>query len=551
MPSFNLIDHSWIPVADAGRVSLMDVFTHPEYRALGGNPVQKIALMKLLLAIAQAACTPKDEAEWKALGVEGMAKACREYLEKWHDRFDLYGEKPFLQMPGIKRLIQEKMKKRADAEKAKKKTKAAAEAVPLQSGIKSLGSGMYPDIPSDNNTVLSHTLLAREMSDADKALFIMTLMNFSLGGKRVEDQIVTLAGTELKKLHTAMPGPSMGKDDRRNEASKNGQLHCFVTTGSLQKDININVLSHWHLEGLNRWRGNGLGVPFWEKMPKNESDEIAEKHKKTYQSCLIAMSRFVLLEDSGIFFMDGIRYPSVRDGWYEPTLMIDTTKEQHEVKRVDVNKKPWRELQSFLSFLETGSVFGFKCYALDLGMKRLEGTKQKFAICSVGLQVHNNSGDQSVRKDNDFIESTIWLDDKWLGGIPFAEYKNEMRELEELGSNLSYRVKSYFYLLTDPQNKGTVSGKNKNQFVKEIPQHAANMFWQLCEREAQELVDACSTPDETRHVELHKLRRRFATYLQQTYDQFCPRETARQMDAWAQCRPNVGRYLATNEGETP
>ena len=65
---FNLIDEPWLPIVDVGRVSLRQVFSEPSYRALGGNPVQKIALMKLLLAIAQAACTPEDEAQWQALG---------------------------------------------------------------------------------------------------------------------------------------------------------------------------------------------------------------------------------------------------------------------------------------------------------------------------------------------------------------------------------------------------------------------------------------------------------------------------------------------------
>ena len=54
---FNLVDEQWIPVAGAGLVSLMRIFTDSSLRALGGNPVQKIALIKLLLAIAQAAAS--------------------------------------------------------------------------------------------------------------------------------------------------------------------------------------------------------------------------------------------------------------------------------------------------------------------------------------------------------------------------------------------------------------------------------------------------------------------------------------------------------------
>lgn len=96
---FNLIDEPWIPIVDVGQVSLRQLFSHAEYRALGGNPVQKIALTKLLLAIAQAAYTPEDDDDWTKSGANGMAKECLKYLDQWHDRFYLYSERPFLQMP--------------------------------------------------------------------------------------------------------------------------------------------------------------------------------------------------------------------------------------------------------------------------------------------------------------------------------------------------------------------------------------------------------------------------------------------------------------------
>ena len=84
---FNLIDEPWIPVVGRGQVSLRQLFSHPEYRALGGNPVHKIALTKLLLAIAQAACTPEDDDGWASLQPSGLADKCLEYLDKWHDLY--------------------------------------------------------------------------------------------------------------------------------------------------------------------------------------------------------------------------------------------------------------------------------------------------------------------------------------------------------------------------------------------------------------------------------------------------------------------------------
>ncbi len=137
---FNLIDEPWIPVADVGRVSLRQVFTNFEYRTLGGNPVEKIALMKLLLAIGQAATELPDEQAWQALDEAALAAGCIAYLEKWHDRFYLYGERPFLQMPAISVAQQQRY------------------------------GAVLPEVATGNTTVLSQFNQERELLDADKAL---------------------------------------------------------------------------------------------------------------------------------------------------------------------------------------------------------------------------------------------------------------------------------------------------------------------------------------------------------------------------------------------
>ena len=92
-PRYNLIDEAWIPVADRGKASLKEIFASRTCRALVGTPREKIALLKLLLAIAQAANTPADTPAWVALGPDGLGKACLDYLERWRDTFYLYGQR--------------------------------------------------------------------------------------------------------------------------------------------------------------------------------------------------------------------------------------------------------------------------------------------------------------------------------------------------------------------------------------------------------------------------------------------------------------------------
>ena len=521
---FNLVDEPWIPVADHGRVSLRQLFTRPDYRSLGGNPVQKIALMKLLLAIAQAASTPRDETEWRALGAEGLAQRCMAYLQQWHDRFYLYGEKPFLQMPAVETLIEERTKTRLVASKTKAKIMAAK-----SSGHpKSMGAGFYPDLPSKNNTLLSHTLFEKEMSDADKALFVVTLMNFAFAGKRVEADMLSLGSVEMGNRYSASAGPSLG--------GFIGQLHCFPIISALLGDLWVNLLTHENIRGLNRWP-QGLGSPPWETMPRHETDLVALKHKESYQGSLVAMCRFVLLKDTGIYYLDGIKYPGVKDGWFEPSLAINSSGTDMKVKYVDPEKRPWRELQSLLSFVEKDASSGFECFALKNGAERIRTHCQEFAVWAGGLRVSSNSGDQSVKQRDDFVESLIWLHSDCLGELWYSQLNVEMKELNSLSENLKTKVKSYFKELTSWQK-----GHKESRLVKEMPEAATSLFWQLCERNFQELVDACYQ-DEPSLLQRQQLRRRFAGYVQQAYERYCPKDTARQLDAWARYRPNNSQYL--------
>ncbi len=221
---FNLIDEPRIPVADFGRVSLQ-VFSNPEYRSLGGNPVQKIALLKLLLAIAQSAATPDNEVEWKALGTRGLAERCLIYLDKWHDRFYLYGEQPFLQMPAI--------------QAAKKQSFGA----------------VLPEVSTGNTTVLSQIQVQRSLDDADKALLLLTLMGFALSGKKTDNSVVLSPDYSGKrndkgKLSTGKPGPAV---------AHMGLLHSFLLGNKLQETLWLNLLTHRQIEQMNIYPA-GLGI---------------------------------------------------------------------------------------------------------------------------------------------------------------------------------------------------------------------------------------------------------------------------------------------------
>ena len=270
---FNLIDESWIPIVDVGRVSLKELFSNHNYRALGGNPVQKIALTKLVLAIAQAASTPKDDGAWTDLGANGLASNCLNYLEKWYERFWLYGEQPFLQMPAI----------------------SAA-------SIQSFGA-VFAEIATGNTTVLTQTQIEKTLSDADKALLIVVLMGFALGGKKTDNSIVLSEGYLGKsngkgKASTGKPGPAIGFM---------GFLHNFLVGQSLLESLWLNVLSTEQLSQI-RVYSSGLGTAPWELMPEGEACETAKNLQASLMGRLLPLSRFCLLTDTGLHYSEGIAH---------------------------------------------------------------------------------------------------------------------------------------------------------------------------------------------------------------------------------------------------
>ncbi len=489
---FNLIDEPWIPVADVGLISLRQVFCEPGLRALGGSPVQKIALMKLLQAIAQAACTPKDLGEWRELGWQGMAEQCLAYLEKWHDRFYLYGERPFLQVPAI------------------------SEAVCQRFGA------VLPEVSTGNTTVLSQWQSEKELNDGEKALLLAVLMGFALGGKKTDNSAVL--ATDYRGKSNAKGKPSTGKPGPA--VAHMGLLHSFCLGETLTQSIWLNLLTQQDIAESGLYP-RGLGVAAWESMPSSEDCEVARQLKGCLQGRLVPLCRFALLTDSGLHYSEGLAHPGYADGVVDPTVAVNFSGAKAKALWVNPDKRPWRELTALLGFLQV-QANSFECLQVKVSVSRASSLTSRFAIWSGGMKVSSNAGEQYVSGADDAVESVVWLEPSELSDIWFQHLKQEMQALEIIAKSLYGCVSGYYkQLLTDGSGHAAQS---------------TNLFWQLCERDFQQLVLSCFGGDQAQ-TELYRLRRRFADHIQQLYNRFCPQESARQLDAWAQCRPNLAKYL--------
>lgn len=103
----NLVEDPWIPVVfetgNSGQVSLGEAFSGGRKIAdLAVRPHERIAVMRLLICIAQAALDgPADKSEWLQCR-EQIAAQAQVYLSRWRHAFELFGDgQRFLQMPNL------------------------------------------------------------------------------------------------------------------------------------------------------------------------------------------------------------------------------------------------------------------------------------------------------------------------------------------------------------------------------------------------------------------------------------------------------------------
>ena len=481
---FNLIDEKWIPIQGESPVSLLDIFSQNSPESLGGTAIQKLAMLKLFLAIAQRAKTPKDVHEWNMLRPEGLGKTCTAYLNTHHDQFYLYGEKPFLQIPIL-----------AQAKTMK------GEPLPIMP----IGRNYHPDIPSDNDSVINQIQINRVPTDADKILFILSIMNYAFAGKRTTHMLPLTEGCPTKKL-SAASGPTLGN-------FFGYQNNCLWGTNILET-VWLNLFTREDLIKFPQWADDSL-IPPWEEMPTGEDDYIARRLKNSFMGTLIAMSRFVLLKEDGILYTDGLQYPSFKQGWREPFLAI---KSEDKVQYLSTSKRPWRDLDSLLALSLTTTTNGYVCPQIQVCLQRARNAVPTIGIWSGGLKVRANAGDQSVKQDDDFIESLVWLDTSVLGEPWFITLENEMKWLEYTGYILKKSVKNYFTSLKE--TKATIYEK------------AAVCFWEYCETQFPEILDLCSDPES-----LPSKREEIIQKGEEVYSRFCGKDTARQLTAWVKHHP--------------
>lgn len=469
---YNLIHERWIPIEGEGKASLNEVFSCGFKGRIGGNPIQKISLYKLLLAIAQDAVVIENEAKLSSLGIEEFGVLCQDYLEKYEDCFWLYGDNPFLQYPELEE---------------------------RDIKVNPIFCRYIPDLSAENDTIVRETQTDPPLDDGEKALFVLTLMSYALGGKRVSDPKTFLddVGTRSKSAKAA---PSLGGGV--------GYQQSLFLCDSILETIYCNSFTKEEIDST-KCLVEGVFPP-WRKRPCIEDDPYNELYKKSVYAWYLAMSRTVLLMDDGIKYGEGLSYMG---DWFEPFV----SREEKGFLVVDTRRKTWRSLPSLLSGVYAQKDDGKGCYALKAHLVRIRRCCKQFEIWSGGLRVRGNSGDQSIKGNDDFVESSVSFDGGLFGDGSFALLCDVIKEAGSMEYKLKRSVDSYYRFLG-------LNGKHEDI--------ACIQYLQILDSIGQSIVDSSVSIDSAK-----EMKKKMFILLLDVYDNHCRRETSRQILAWAKFRP--------------
>lgn len=504
MESLNLCDYPWIPIAGKKeRKSLMQIFSEPDLSQLSGNPVDKIVILRFLLCIVHASSPIPDNAAWQDLTTAKMAENAKKYLQEHHDCFDLYGEKPFLQFPKLAEI--------------------GGEAKPLSELI--IGF-------SNNSVTATGWNVIRDFEPADLIIALIRSSCYILGKNGYNPRLVLTKG--IRKSVVGKPGSLLGP---------HGYLHCFMQGKLLWDTLKLNLLTEENIQGIGI---RELGVPFWEDMPQGEFDDRAREYRKSYLGTLFPLDKFMLLQPNGVIITDGIPY---NDDAEKNSLSMQCMNDpalihlaKGKILCASTSKAPWRELPAILAYSAGPDISKDPThhpYFLYYGCPRVSTPVTKF-WCG-GLEVSYESGGNAIKMKNSFVESSFRVHTR-IADMYYKEYCALMKELEGHGNLLKAAVKNYWLKLwpEDKSSSKKIRSKRKS-IAEERSEKAVAVFWELMASHADFILNLAFAENGTKQKEheekIQKEKRSWFRILCQIFNDLCPHETPRQMEAWVNTNP--------------
>lgn len=479
--SFNLVDEPWIPVVDAAgatfKVGLRELFERSEELAdLSVGTLERITLYRLLICIAQRALNgPKDEADWRE--AEGkLVPASLAYLEQQRDRFDLWGERPFLQVKELQ---------------ANGRTKTDKLDFGLASGN---NNTLFDQAATEDGRAHEPDWLARNL---------LVYLAFSPGGRI---GVATINGRETDGGGSSANAPCV----------ESCMLFAFLQGANLRQTIAWNLVPF----DLLTYFPAGVGKPVWEF-----DEPFAEVAKKTLGNSwfgrLTPVARFVRLEEDGqnMILANGVKYSQLfEDRVREPmaTVCVEQKKKEWKYVRTDPERKPWRQLSAIL----TWSVDDSGGPLMLRNIANISPADENFEIWTGGLATDK-------AKVIDTASWSVEIPRAYLNDVSataaLKAYEIGVKTAEIAEKRLVGAIKRYCDSLSNEAQK---EWDKKTSFLVQ----AKNRFWTALERRVDELIAEAAEANS----ELNAWRNALKQEMQNAYEKTCPRKNARQLQAFAE-----------------
>ncbi len=516
----NLVTERWIPVVgvdgEADFASLMQVFTEGErFADLSVRPHERVALMRLLICIAQAALDgPANRKEWEE-APEKLAAVAKNYLEKWQESFDLFHpKKPFLQIADLEMIP--KVRKEGK-KKPQKETIEDPGLTPLSKMDFSMATG-------DSSTLFDHQGMVndeRNYSRESIPVMLLAFLNFFPGGimsaskwSDVVDEGKTRDGKPTK-------GKTQGKDAPCISSS---MYHTFLRGESLKHTIHLNLLEKEVV--LRHYNANTWGHPVWENPPESPNDQAAiDNATRTYLGRLVPQSRWIKIDPKsrGIIWSAGkFIFPGLKDGFPgEPSATVIMKNDERMLLGAKLDKAIWRELAALIVNRNDDHVGG----ALPL----------QNVIANEFFDVHvcaliRKPGQQVAE---DCVESVFSISHFLMTQEGRERYKGEAKYADRLSSRLRDATETYRKNVDGSLDQRL---KADRKLGYNLYSRAARFFWTAMEKSRHLLmahIDAIGTTEEKVEATHKFWRTTLHKAARDAYITTCGQETPRQMRAFA------------------
>jgi CRISPR system Cascade subunit CasA len=459
--------------------------------------------MRLLICIAQAALDgPRDREEWKTCRAR-LPAAAADYLARWKRAFELFGDgQRFLQVENVK----------------------ASSARETESDASNPPSKLDLALATGNNTTLFDNAGGsdRRFSPDDLALALLTFQNFSPGG---------LIGD------VSWHGVSMGRSSTHAPCVVRSMVHTYIVRSSLVDGICANMLS---AEEVNLM-GAEWGRPVWEWMPDGpKCGREVGNATRSYLGRLVPLSRALRLDSHGTRMILG-KALDYDPTWREAAATWVLRERNGEMERMplsaSLSKGLWRDAHA----IAVAAAAERQALGGPLAMMSSAETAAATDVWC-GALVANKS------KLIDTVESVLHIPAPMFADRGQRLYRQGVEEAERWGRRIGGAVAAYRRAMKDDLERK--ESRIRGILVK---RKAATHYWTAVEQKLSLLLGLLDDPSPLRPDGAEQDRwgatgwgRALAAAAREAYEMACPRETPRQLRAYA---AGMSALFAARRGE--